>query len=303
MPNISSGDDPKVYEQIVDVTRDVEGVTLVKYEPDVDFNRTVINLIGEEEALMKVLIEVTRKCEELIDMSKHVGSHPRMGALDILPVFPFKNTDLDDAIKFIETLGERIFEEIKVPVYLTGANGTASYRENHMNLRRGQYEGIVELLKELKDDPSRAEEYANRKPDYSVDGLLSDKFGGCLLYALETIPSYHNIYLGTEDLSIAKSIAKAVRSRTGGFSTVTAIGIKFEEHEGVCVSLNITDTSKTPIYRPFEFVKREAEARGIAIIGSELVGVVRLDPVVECVKRMLQLEDFESSYIMESHSI
>lgn len=303
MPNVSSGSDPKIYEQIVDVTRNVDGVKLVGYEPNAAFNRTVINLIGEEKALMDVLVKVAGKCVELIDMRNHIGTHPRMGALDTLSVFPYVNTDVNDAIDFVEVLGKRIFDEFKVPVYLTEFNGKTPFRKSHMNLRAGQYEGISKLLKEIKDDPSRQAEYEDRKPDYSTDGLLSEKFGGALIYAEGTIKSFHNIFLNTEDLSIAKTIAKAVRGKTGGFSTVTAIGIKFEGHPGVCVSINISDTVKTPIYRPFEFIKREAERYGVTVTGSEFVGIVRLDPLVDCVRHMLQLEGFETSNIIESHTL
>jgi glutamate formiminotransferase/formiminotetrahydrofolate cyclodeaminase len=301
MPNVSSGSDSAVYEQIVDVTRNVAGVTLVKYEPDAAFNRTVINLIGEEGPLMDVLVSVAEKCAELIDMNTHSGTHPRLGALDILPVFPFKNTTIEDAIGFISKLGKKMFDELQVPVFLAGENGCLPERKNHMNLRKGQYEGVKSLLKKIKDQPEHADEYALRAPDYSTDGLLSEKFGGALLYALESIPSYHNIFLNTEDLSIAKAIAKTVRSSTGGFSTVTAIGIKFEGTPGVVVSLNISDVSKTPIYIPFEFVKREARHYGVQVVGSELVGVVRLDPIIECVKRQLKLDGFDKGHIMETH--
>lgn len=301
MPNISNGDDPKTIEQIINVAQDVEGVFLVKYEPNISFNRTVINLIGEEEPLMNVLINIAGKCKELIDMRKHIGSHPRMGALDIVPIYPFKNTTMDEAIEYVNALGKRMFEELQVPIFFTGANTNIPERQNYVNLRRGQYEGLKALLKEIKDCPQRSDEYLLRAPDYSVDGLLSETYGGTLLNAVATCPAFHNIYLDTENLDIAKAIAKTIRSSTGGFSTVTAIGIKFDEHSGTVVSLNISDCGKTPIYRPFEVVKREAQKYGAQVVGSELVGVVRLDPIVECAKYLLQMNDFETSHIMETH--
>lgn len=303
MPNVSAGADPEVYEKIVDEARNVEGVTLVSYEPNKSFNRTVINIIGEEHALMDVIVNIAGKCKELIDMREHVGTHPRMGALDTCNIFPYVNTDVNDAIAFVEVLGKKIFDKYQVPVYLTEFNGKTEFRSSHVNLRSGQYEGIKKLLKETKDDPNRQEEYENRKPDYSVDGLLSETYGGSLVYAEKNIKAFHNIFLGTEDLSIAKKIAKKVRGKTGGFSTVTAIGIKFEGYEGVCVSINISNTELTPIYQPFRFIKEEAARYGVPVISSELIGVVRLEPMIDCVRYLLQLDSFETSNIIETHQL
>lgn len=300
-PNLSEGKDLKIVEEIVDVVRNLDSVKLVKCEPEGEFNRTVVTLVGEPDPLREAVAKLTAKAIELIDMRKHSGTHPRIGAMDVIPVYPFKNTTIEDAKVFCQELGAQIFKENQTPVFFAGNNANDERRRKFPFIRKGQYEGLKELLKEIKGNPERAEEYESRKPDLSVDGLLSEKSGGTVVGAFEDIAAFFNVFLDTEDLSIAKKIANSIRADKGGFSTVQAIGIKFDDRPGTVVSMNVLDCNKTPIYRPFEMVKTEAAKYGARVTGSELVGIVRLDFIINCFEHQLQLEGFKKEHIVETH--
>ncbi len=300
-PNFSEARDLKVVDEIVSVVKNREGVTLVKVEPEGQFNRTVVTLVGRGPQLLEALVELTAKCVELIDMRRHSGTHPRMGAMDVIPMFPFKNTTIEDCVEFCRELGQKIFDKTALPIFYTTWAASREERKKLPFVRKGQYEGLRDLLKQLKDDPGRVEEYELRKPDLSSDGLLSETAGGVVIAPMEEIPAFFNVFLDTEDLEIAKTVANSIRSAGGGFSTVTAIGIKFEGQPGTVVSMNVMDCSKTPIYRPFELVKSEAARYGARVTGSELVGIVRLDFMINCFEHMLQLKGFKKEHIIETH--
>lgn len=300
-PNFSAGRDLDVVEKISNSIKDIDSVILVKSDPEGEFNRTVLTLIGQPEPLKDAIVKLTAKCAELIDMRKHTGDHPRMGAMDVIPIFPFKNTTIEETKTFTMEVGERIFKEANVPVYFSGKCASCAERESLPFIRKGQYEGLRDLLKEAKADPARQAEYEIRKPDLSADGLLSETAGGTVLLPMEEIAAFFNVFLDTESVEIAQKIANTIRKVTGGFSTVTAKGTKFEGRSGSVVSLNVLDCAKTPIYRPFEMIKYEAERYGVRVTGSELVGIVRLDFVVDCFVRMLQLEGFKKEHIVETY--
>lgn len=298
-PNYSAGRDLDVVEKINASIKDID-VKLVKSEPEADFNRTVLTIVGEPEPLKEAIVTLIAKCAELIDMREQTGDHPRMGAMDVIPIFTFKNTTIEEACAFTREVGEEAFKRTGVPIFFSGSCATTPEREALTYIRKGQYEGLKQLLKETKDDPSRADEYNARKPDLSTDGLLSEKAGGTVLLPMNEVAAFFNVFLDTEDVEIAKKVADSIRRVKGGFSTVTAMGTKFPEHRGTVVSLNVMDTSKTPIYRPFEMIKYEAERYGARVIGSELVGIVRLNFIVDCAVRMLQLENFKTEDIVET---
>ncbi|MCI2062923.1 MAG: glutamate formimidoyltransferase [Eubacteriaceae bacterium] len=299
-PNFSEGKHPEIVNKIVDTIKDMKDVIMVKCEPEGEFNRTVLTLVGEEQPLINAITTLTKACKENIDIRKHVGTHPRMGVMDVIPIFPFHNTTIDEAVELGYKLGENIFKETQIPIFYTCENASVDERKSLPFIRKGQYEGLKKILQEAKNDPQRATEYEMRKPDISSDGLLDETAGGTVVAAMKDIPAFFNVFLDTEDLSIAKTIANSIRSATGGFSTVTAIGIKFAGRPGTVVSMNVMDISVTPIYRPFEVVKMEAERYGARVTGSELVGIVRLDFLVDCFKHQLQLEGFKKEHIIET---
>ncbi len=301
VPNFSNGRDEKVIEAVTGELKNIEGVTLVSVEPEADFNRTVVTAIGEPEPLKKALINMGAKSAELIDMREQEGTHPRIGSQDSIPLFPLQNVTVEECVELADEIGKEFHEKTGVPVFFAADNASTEERKGLAFIRKGQYEGLRDLLKEIKDDSSRAEEYESRKPDLSTDGLLSDKAGATIVSAEEEGLTAYNIYLGTEDVALAKLIAKAVRGPSGGFDTVRGVGIKFPEHEGVVVSVNMFDCEKTPIYRIFETVKMEAQRYGIAVTGSELVGPIKLDYVLNTFEYYLGLEGFNKEQILETH--
>ncbi len=296
VPNFSDGQREEVIEAIANEVRNVEGVTLVSVEPEYDFNRTVLTIIGEPEPLKNALINMADKSYELIDMREQKGTHPRIGSQDTIPIFPLMNISLEECTQLAEEIGMELFDKYKVPIFYSGENAKTENKRSISYIRKGQYEGLKKLL-ENKNNL----DYEDRKPDLSVDGRLSDKWGATIVSAdLEGLTAY-NVFLDTENLSIAKAIAKGVRGPSGGFSTVRAVGIKFPERDGVVVSMNMFDCSQTPLYRAFEFVKQEAKRYGVAVTGSELVGPVKLDYLLNNLEYYLGLQGLRKEQILETH--
>ncbi len=296
VPNFSDGRRAEVIEAITNEVKNREGVKLVSVEPEHDFNRTVVTILGEPEPLKAALIAMAGKSYELIDMTEQKGTHPRIGSQDTIPLFPFKNITIEEVTALAEEIGNEIFEKYKVPVYFSAENAKTEDKKTISFIRKGQYEGVKALL----EDPNHPD-YEARKPDLSVDGKLSPKLGATIVSAdLEGLTAY-NVFLATEDVSIAKAIAKAVRGPSGGFSTIRAVGIKFPEREGVVVSMNMFDCGQTPLYRAFELVKLEAQKYGIPVTGSELVGPVKLEYLLNNLNHYLGLQGLRMEQILETH--
>ncbi len=296
VPNFSEGRKQDVIEQIAETIRNREGVKLISVEPEYDFNRTVLTIIGEPTPLKEALLDMAAKSYELIDMRVHQGTHPRIGGQDTIPLFPFMNISLDECVELGEKIGKELFERHHVPIYFAGQNARTEEKKSISFIRKGQYEGLKALL-ENKDNP----DYDLRKPDLSIDGRLDSKYGATIVSAdMEGLTAY-NIFLATEDVNIAKAIAKAVRGPSGGFSTTRAVGIKFPEREGVVVSINMFDCDKTPLYRAYELVKLEAQHYGVAVTGSELVGPVKLEYLLNNLNHYLGLQGLKKEQILEYH--
>ncbi|NLX62337.1 MAG: glutamate formimidoyltransferase [Tissierellia bacterium] len=296
VPNFSEGRRQEVIDEIASVFKDKEGVKLVSVEPEYDFNRTVITAIGEPEPLKEALIAMAGKAYELIDMTVQEGTHPRIGAQDTIPIFPLRNITLEECIELAEEIGKELFEKYKVPIFFSGQNARTEERKSISFIRKGQYEGLKALL----EDPNHPD-YERRKPDLSVDGKLSPKAGATIVSAdMEGLTAY-NVFLDTENLEIAKKIAKAVRGPSGGFSTVRAVGIKFPERDGVVVSMNMFDCASTPLYRAYELIKQEARRYGVQVTGSEIVGPVKLEYLLNNVEYYLGLEGLRQEQILETH--
>lgn len=298
VPNFSDGRRKEVIDAIAQEIKGKEGVKLIGVEPEYDFNRTVLTIIGEPEPLKEALINMAGKSYELIDMRTQKGTHPRIGAQDTIPIFPLMNIGLDECIQLIEKIGQELFDKYQVPIYYAGENAKTEDRKSISFIRKGQYEGLKALLKD-KNHP----DYEKRKPDLSTNGELSEQYGATIVSAeMEGLTAY-NIFLATENLNIAKTIAKAVRGPSGGFSTIRAVGIKFPEREGTVVSMNMFDCSQTPLYRAFELVKQEAGKYGVAVTGSELVGPVKLEYLLNNVEFYLGLQGLRQEQILETHLI
>ncbi len=289
VPNFSDGRRTEVIEAVVGELRNKEGVKLVSYEPEHDFNRTVVTVIGEPAPLKEALLSMASKCYELINMEEQQGTHPRIGAQDTIPLFPFKNITLEECMALAEEIGEEVYKRYDVPVYFSGGNARCEERKALSFIRKGQYEGLKQV--------AHTDE---RKPDIGPAALHPTAGATIVSADLEGLTAY-NVFLATEDLEIAKTIAKGVRGPSGGFSTIRAVGIKFPERSGVVVSMNMFDCGATPLYRAFNFVKQEASRYGVAVTGSELVGPVKLDYLLNSLEFYLGLENFRKEQILESH--
>lgn len=289
VPNFSEGRRKEVIEAIVDQVRNVEGVKLISYEPEYDFNRTVVTVIGEPEPLKEALLNMAGKAYELINMEEQQGTHPRIGAQDTIPLFPFRNITIEEVIQLAEEIGKEIYERYKVPVYFSGKNARNEFRKSISNIREGQYEGLKKV--------AHTEE---RRPDIGPAALHPTAGATIVSADYEGLTAY-NVFLATEDLDIAKKIAKAVRGPSGGFSTVRAVGIKFPERSGVVVSMNMFDCGLTPLYRAYNFIKSEAARYGVQVTGSEIVGPVKLDYLLNSLEYFLGLENFRKEQIIEYH--
>ncbi|MDI9479448.1 MAG: glutamate formimidoyltransferase [Syntrophomonadaceae bacterium] len=291
VPNFSEGRRTEVIEAIVGELRDIEGVKLIDYYPDPDFNRTVVEVIGKPETLKEALINMAGKASELINLQEQRGSHPRIGAQDTIPIFPLANISLEECIAIAEEIGEEIFKRYQVPIYFSGENARNEERKSLDFIRKGQFEG----LKEVAHLPERA-------PDVGP-AALHDTAGATIVSSAMTGLVAVNVVLGTSDLNIAKSIARAVRGPSGGFSTIRSIGLYFEQRGQVAVSMNMFDTNKTPIYRVFQLIEAEANRYGVQIVGTQIIGTLPQEALVSCAEHFLKLENFNRDQIIENHLV
>ncbi|HEY4053328.1 MAG TPA: glutamate formimidoyltransferase [Terriglobales bacterium] len=285
VPNFSEGRDKAKVDAIVNAMK-LDGVYLLDREMDSDHNRCVITLAGEREAVQEAAIRGVGKAAELIDLNQHQGAHPRLGAADVVPFIPIEGVTIEDCVAIARQAGEEIWKRYQVPVYLYEAAATSPERQNLENIRRGQFEGIR----------SEIATNAARKPDFG-DAQLHSSAGACVVGARKFLVAY-NIFLNTTDVSIAKKIAKAVRSSTGGLRFVKAAG--FLVRGQAQVSMNLTDFEQTPMHRVFEMVRAEAARYGVVPASSEIVGLVPKKALEQAAEWYLQIENFDSSLILEN---
>jgi glutamate formiminotransferase len=275
----------EVIEAIVKEVRAVPGVVLLDYSSDKDHNRTVVTFIGEPEAAKEAAFAACKKAAELIDMDEHTGEHPRMGATDVIPFVPVKDITMEECVTIAENLAQRISEELGVPTYLYEQAAKRPERKNLANVRKGQYEG----LKELINTPER-------EPDFGPKKL--PKAGATAVGARMPLIAF-NVNLGTGDLQVAKNIAKLVRGSSGGLVNVKAMGVMLEERNIAQVSMNMVNYIDTSLYRVFELIKAEAKRYGVNVIGSEIVGLVPMDALIDAAEYYLQIENFSRDQVLE----
>ncbi len=291
VPNFSEGIRKDVIEAVVGTFRGIEGVKLIDYYPDAAFNRTVIEVIGKPAPLKDALLNMAQKSYALIDMEKQKGAHPRIGAQDTIPLFPLANIELSECIALAEEIGADLFEKFGVPVYFSGENARCEQRKSLDFIRKGQYEGLKQVA-----------HLDERAPDLGP-AALHPTAGATIVSAGTTGLVAVNVVLGTQDLSIAKSIAKIVRGPSGGFSTIRSIGLAFEDRKQVAVSMNMFDTNKTPIFRAYGLVEREAARYGVPVVGTQIVGMLPQEALVNCAEYFLKLENFNRDQIIENHLV
>jgi len=285
VPNFSEGRDPAKVDAIVAAMK-MDGVYLLDREMDSDHNRCVITLVGEREAIQEAAIRGVGKAAELIDLTKHQGAHPRMGAADVVPFIPIDGVTVEDCVAMARHVGEQIWKRYRIPVYLYESAATSPERQNLENIRRGQFEGI---RAEITTNPAR-------RPDFG-DPSVHPSAGATVVGARKALIAY-NVFLNTPDVDIAKKVAKAVRFSSGGLRYVKGAG--FLVRGLAQVSMNLTDFEQTPIHRVFEFVKREAARYGVAPVSSEIVGLIPKKALEQAAEWFLQVENFDSSLILEN---
>lgn len=285
VPNFSEGRDKAKVDAIVEAMK-VEGVYLLDREMDADHNRCVITLVGNREAIAEAAIRGVGKAAELIDLTKHQGAHPRMGAADVVPFIPIEGVSLEDCVQIARQVGQEIWKRYEIPVYFYEAAAHSPERQNLENIRRGQFEGI---RAEIETNPAR-------KPDLG-EARVHPTAGATVVGARKALIAY-NVFLNTTDVEIAKKIAKAVRFSSGGLRYVKGAG--FPVRGQAQVSMNLTDFEQTPIARVFEFVKREAARYGVMPTSSEIVGLIPKKALEDAAEWFLQVENFDSSLILEN---
>jgi glutamate formiminotransferase / formiminotetrahydrofolate cyclodeaminase len=285
VPNFSEGRDKAKVDAILEAMK-MDGVFLLDREMDADHNRCVITLVGDPVNVAEAAIRGVGKAAELIDLTKHTGAHPRLGAADVIPFIPIEGVTLEDCVAMARRVGEEIWKRHKVPVYLYEAAAQRPERQNLENIRRGQFEGIREDVKVNPD----------RQPDFG-DAALHPTAGATVVGARKFLVAY-NVYLNTPNVEIAKKIAKAVRFSNGGLRYVKGMGVGVR---GLAqVSMNLTDTDQTPIARVYEYVKREAARYGVMPLSSEIVGLIPKKALEDAAEWFLQIENFDSSLILEN---
>ena len=285
VPNFSEGRDKAKVDAIIEAMK-VDGVYLLDREMDADHNRCVITLVGEREPIQEAAIRGVGKAAELIDLNKHQGAHPRMGAADVVPFIPIDGVTIEDCVAMARHVGEQIWKRYQIPVYLYEAAATSPERQNLENIRRGQFEGI---RADIATNPAR-------KPDFG-EPRVHPTAGATVVGAHKFLIAY-NVFLSTPDVDIAKKIAKAVRFSTGGMRFVKGAG--FLVRGMAQVSMNLTDFEQTPIHRVFEMVKREAARYGVIPVSSEIVGLIPKKALEAAAEWFLQVENFDSSLILEN---
>ena len=287
VPNISEGARADVVEKVAARLRAVAGVRLLNVAPDAAQNRTVFTMVGDRRTLPAVIEALFDETLAHVDLRKHKGEHPRMGAVDVVPFVPIVGATTEDCVELSKAVGEMIAAKFNVPVYLYENSATTPTRQNLADIRKGQFEGFFEKIK----DP-------RWKPDYGPAEVHPS--AGCVAVGARPFLIAFNVNLGTNRLEIAERIANDVRYLGGGFRYVKAKGFATADPNVMQVSMNLTNFEKTPIFRVVELVRREAARYGVNVIGTELVGMAPLQALLDCAAWYLQLTDFRRDQVLEA---
>ena len=287
IPNFSEGRDLTKIEKIVKPLKNKKSVKLLGYERDEDYNRLVVTVMGEPDSVKSAVIEAMGEAIKVIDMRKHKGQHPRMGAIDVVPFVPIKNFTIEEAVSLSKEVAKIASEKYKLPIFLYEKSAVFPNRENLSIIRKGEFEGMAEKIKQPE-----------WKPDYGPTEIHPTA-GVTTVGARLPLIAY-NINLGTDNLEIANNIARSIRHINGGLRYCKAMGVELKERGIVQVSINMTDYTKTPLYRAFELVKIEAKRYGVNIIGSEIVGFAPMEALVDTAAYYLGLEKFSIEQMLEA---
>ena len=288
VPNFSEGRDPAKIDAIVQSILSVPEVVLLDRESDADHNRCVLTFVGPPAAVADAAFRGVERAVALIDLTKHQGAHPRIGAADVVPFIPIEGVTLEDCVALAERVGAEIWSKLRVPVYLYEAAARRPERTNLENIRRGQFEALV---REMGVEPARA-------PDCG-DPICHPTAGATVVGARKFLIAY-NVNLGTADLTIARRIAKTIRFSSGGFRFVKSMGVMLASRNLAQVSINLTDFEQTPMHLVFETVRREAERYGVPVVGSEIVGLIPKKAIELAADYFLRYENFRPELVLEN---
>ena len=291
IPNFSEGRNKEILDKLQAVAKSVPGCMLFDFQSDENHNRCVITLVGSPESVEEVAFQLTKTATELIDLRKHEGAHPRMGATDVIPFVPTMDVNVEECVEMSKRVAKRIWDELKVPSFLYEDSATSPDRVNLAKIRKGQFEGMPEKLLQ----PEWAPDYGERKI-HPTAGIIA-------IGARMPLVAF-NVNLDTADLEIAKKIAKIIRGSSGGFKYCKAIGVKLEDRNIAQVSMNMVNYEGTPLYRTFEAIRTECKRWGVHIIGSEVVGLTPAKALLDVAEYYLQIENFDAhKQVMEYHLI
>lgn len=289
IPNISEGRNSEIIEACVDQVRNTSGCTLLNYSSDPSHNRTVITYMGSPQGCEEASVKLAKKAIELIDLTKHKGEHPRMGCVDVIPFVPIKEVTMEECVELSKKVGQRVAKEADLPVFLYEKSASAPHRENLAKVRKGQFEGMSDKVK----DPQWI-------PDFG--GQRINATGGAVCVGARPPLIAYNINLGTDRLEMADKIARTIRKAGGGLDCVKAMGVFLEERNIAQVSINMTDFNVTPLFRVNELVKAEAARWGISVIGTELIGLTPMKALFDAAEYYLQIEEFDDKVqVIENH--
>lgn len=293
IPNFSCSKekDEAAYNALVEVAKSVPGCTLFDAQTDGNHNRCVLTMIGAPEAVEEAAFLLTKKAAEVIDMTKHVGEHSRMGATDVIPFVPTMGVTVEECVAISKRLGQRIWDELKIPSFLYEDSASRPERRNLAACRKGQFEGMPEKLLQ----PEWAPDFGERK--------IHPTAGITAIGARMPLVAF-NVNLATSDVEIAKKIAKVIRGSSGGFRSCKAMGFMLEDRNIAQVSMNMVNYEDTPLNVVYEMIKSLAERYGTYIVGSEVVGLTPAKALLDCAEHYLKLENFDArNQVMEYHLI
>jgi len=285
IPNFSTLDQ-KVVELILDKIKRTENAFLLDYTFDDYYNRLVVSFVGNKESVLEAVLNSAFKAVELIDMRKHKGQHPRVGAVDVVPFIPIKNVAIDDCIELAKKFGETLAEKCSVPVYLYGEAATKPERKDLDWIRKGEYEKLAEMIVR----PERKPDFGPAKPHPTA---------GATITGARKVMAGFNVNLGTDNLKVAKKIAKALHAKKGGFSNVKAMAAFIPEKNVTQIGMSISNFEKTPLYRVFEMLKVEADRYNVPIIGSEFCGMAPLKALIDIVAYYLKIDNLTEDRVLE----
>ena len=290
VPNFSEGRRPEVIEAITAEVKNIPGVKLLDVKADASHNRVVVTFVGEPQAAKQAAFNACKKAAELIDMEKHHGEHPRIGATDVIPFIPVKNMTMEECVQLADELAQEIAEKLEIPVYLYEEAAKIPARKSLPDIRKGQYEG-------LKTEIRKPE----RQPDYGP-ARLHPSAGATVVGARQFLIAY-NINLDTSDVQIAKKIANCIREAKGGYRYVRAMGVNVQVggRDVAQVTINMVNYQGTPLFRVFETVKSEAARYGVNVIGSEIIGLTPMQALLDVAEFYLRLDGFDRKQVLEDN--